>query len=157
MESASRQVDNRSDSSLDDKHFDFWWRDFRPGLGHICVLELKHGADIGGRARCWGDEDDSGKTSPPTDVRACNYLAVQWLSLCYHDGNLSLPYVIRVGNICAAGIWNIFHLWHNNSSNCAMLGTHQERRERSWSIRSNHCQRALCMRGENWWHASLLG
>mmetsp|Transcript_28695 Transcript_28695/g.27492 ORF Transcript_28695/g.27492 Transcript_28695/m.27492 type:complete len:319 (-) Transcript_28695:52-1008(-) len=39
-----------------------------PGSGHICVLEMKHGTDIGGRARCWGDEEEDGKTQPPPDV-----------------------------------------------------------------------------------------
>jgi hypothetical protein len=38
------------------------------GSGHICVLEMKHGTDTGGRARCWGDEEDDGKTLPPQDV-----------------------------------------------------------------------------------------
>jgi hypothetical protein len=32
-------------------------------------LAIKHGTEVGGRARCWGDETDEGKTEPPKDVR----------------------------------------------------------------------------------------
>lgn len=45
-------------------------------MGHICVLELKHGSEVGGRARCWGDEEENGKTEPPKEVhhilKACD-------------------------------------------------------------------------------------
>ena len=38
------------------------------GNNHICALAVKHNAEVGGRARCWGDETEEGKTDPPKDV-----------------------------------------------------------------------------------------
>ena len=35
---------------------------------HICALEHKHGTEIGGKARCWGFDDESGKLDPPSHV-----------------------------------------------------------------------------------------
>ena len=40
------------------------------GNNHICALAVKHNSDVGGRARCWGDEEEEGKTDPPKDVSA---------------------------------------------------------------------------------------
>lgn len=38
------------------------------GQNHVCVLEYKHGIDIGGKVSCWdGEEDES--VRPPDEVR----------------------------------------------------------------------------------------
>jgi hypothetical protein len=36
---------------------------------HVCVLEQKATEGMGGRAQCWGIEEDSGAQNPPKDVR----------------------------------------------------------------------------------------
>ena len=41
---------------------------FCSGNNHICALAVKHNSEVGGRARCWGDEAEEGKTDPPKDV-----------------------------------------------------------------------------------------
>lgn len=41
------------------------------GSGHICVLELKHGVEVGGKATCWGSDSlhaEEEKMNPPKDV-----------------------------------------------------------------------------------------
>ena len=49
-------------------NFRFALLSVRSGNNHICALAVKHNSDVGGRARCWGDEAEEGKTDPPKDV-----------------------------------------------------------------------------------------
>jgi hypothetical protein len=38
------------------------------GHNHKCVLENKIGVDMGGKARCWGDDNRYGEIDAPEDV-----------------------------------------------------------------------------------------
>lgn len=38
------------------------------GHNHKCALENKIGVDIGGKARCWGDDNRYGEIDAPDDV-----------------------------------------------------------------------------------------
>ena len=51
------------------------------GSGHICVLEVRHGSEIGGIARCWGNEEEDGKSKPPDDVSLKKF---RW-NIWHHD------------------------------------------------------------------------
>lgn len=49
------------------------------GFNHKCVVEYKHGAEMGGRARCFGI-DDFGETDPPKDATFVQIVAGQFFS-----------------------------------------------------------------------------
>ncbi len=49
-------------------------------LYSICAIEQKQGEEIGGRAKCWGynDDDESVVATTPTDVSSVSHLTVSW-------------------------------------------------------------------------------
>ena len=73
--------------------------------GNICVLEYKHGVDVGGRIKC---EKPYRKRGPPDDVSVFRFLV-----------DVVHP---RAEDLCATGGWNFVFVRNDCGSGGLLLG-----------------------------------
>lgn len=83
---------------------------------HACVLEVKHGTEVGGKAVCWGN-DDHGRLDAPSDV--CQLCAHKHLNL-HLIFSLTTPENFRSNSFGLS-----FYVWVNIGSIRALLGLHE--------------------------------